>query len=60
MQGGKTDNERCLTLSVTDVTTFTWTTGTAARVPGLWSLRCPVIQAFSVFSCRLSGRTCAS
>ena len=36
----------------------TWTTGTAERVPGLWSLRCPVIQAFSPFSCRLSGRTC--
>ena len=32
--------------------------GTASRVPGLWSLRCPVIQAFSAFSCRRSGRTC--
>ena len=38
----------------------TCTTGTAERVPGLWSLRCPVIQAFSPFSCRLNGRTCTS
>ena len=36
----------------------TCASGTASRVPGLWSLRCPVIQAFSVFNCRLSGRTC--
>ena len=36
----------------------TCTTGTACRVPGLWSLRCPVIQAFRPLSCRRSGRTC--
>lgn len=36
----------------------TWTTGTADLVPGLWSLRCPVIHAFNCFSCRRSGRTC--
>ena len=28
------------------------------RVPGLWSLRCPVIQARSPLSCLRSGRTC--
>lgn len=38
----------------------TSTTGTPERVPGLWSLRCPVIQAFSVFSCLLRGRTCTT
>ncbi len=38
----------------------TSTTGTALRVPGDWSLRWPVIHAFSVFSCARSGRTCHS
>ena len=36
----------------------TCTMGTDALVPGLWSLRCPVIQALSPLSWRLSGRTC--
>ena len=38
----------------------TCTTGTEARVPGLWSFLCPVIQAFRPFSCRLRGRTCST
>ena len=33
------------------------TTGTAILVPGLWSLRWPVIQAFSVLSLRRNGTT---
>lgn len=37
----------------------TCTRGMSARVPGLWSFLCPVIQAFRPFSCRLKGRTCA-
>lgn len=37
----------------------TCTTGTAIRVPGLWSLRWPVIQARRPVSCLRSGRTCA-
>lgn len=36
----------------------TCATGTAVRVPGLWSFLCPVIQAFSVLSCLLKGLTC--
>ena len=37
----------------------TCSTGTAARVPGLWSFRCPVIHAFKPLSCRRRGRTCS-
>ena len=36
----------------------TCTTGISALVPGLWSLRWPVIQARSVLSFCRSGRTC--